>query len=215
MTEKLIPHLTIVVYCFIGLALLIGIIRYRKLGSDQRLLVLLLIITAIVELTSRILWTLKANNMPLFHVFAIVEVLILLSIYRLNFDSPPIKNTIQYVKIALGVFAVINVAFLQKLTTFNSNALTLNSVVLICCGVGYFYQLLRNITIEHLEKNPMFWINVGVLVYFSSSIILFHVSNRLIPEDLVTRGVAWGIHAIFNAFHYLAFAIALWMKPAP
>lgn len=213
MTENFISTLLIIPYYFIGLSMLVGILTYRRHTRTQRILFLLIIITAVVEALSTLLWSKKINNMPIFHIYGVVEFLLLSSIYKNKLYSFNSKRWMNVMMILFVGFSLINVLFIQNLHEFNSNGLTFSSLCMIFFSILYFIQLLRESKYSSLERIPMFWINVGVLIYFSSSIFLFHLSNMLIPESLQVRGVAWGVHAIFNVFHYLAFTIALWVRP--
>lgn len=213
-TKQFISSLLLVPYYFIGLTLIVGISRFNSLVRTQHLLFILVCITAITEIASRILWSHKMNNLPLYHFYAVIEFLLLSSIYKRKLKIYNANKWMVYCMIIVVLFAVINAVFLQNLFEFNSNFLTVSSGCLIVFSILYFIQLLNEPKYYKLERNSMFWINAGVLVYFTSSMILFHVSNLLIPETLKVRGLAWGIHALFNVIHYISFSIALWVKPA-
>ncbi|MFA0964079.1 hypothetical protein AB9P05_19885 [Roseivirga sp. BDSF3-8] len=211
--ESTISTLLVIPYYVIGLALLAGLFRFPVLTPVQRLIFLLIVITALVEIASRILWVYKINNLPLFHFFALAEFYLLCRVYRRALSGlPPIY--FDTATALFFLFALWNMWY-QGLKAFNSHALTLSAVFFILLSILYFYQLLKKVEYERLEKNPMFWINSGVLVYFASSLVLFHLSNRLLTEAQYANGLAWGVHAIFNVFHYLSFTIALWIRPGP
>ncbi|MBU2916195.1 MULTISPECIES: hypothetical protein [Reichenbachiella] len=212
-SEEIFQILHTIPYVFIGIALLIGAVRFKQQNNIQRKLFALIIITAAVELCSRLLWQYQINNMAVFHVFTVVEFCILTSIYKHELNLLRQNNAIQWIRGAFILFAIANTLLWQDFTIFNSNTLTISSALLIALSVMYFYQLLQQTKYEKLEQNPMFWINSGVLVYFSSCIVLFHVTNELGLEAKQVRELSFSINAIFNVFHYIAFSIALWIRP--
>src|SRR5688572_21354148 len=194
-------------------ALIVGFIRFGKLNFDQRILVCLLAGTLVVEVVSVLLWWLKMNNNFLYHGYSVFEVLLLGSLYSRN-----LRGLVQpvYVKLCIGLlctFALANTLFFQSLKEFNSNVTFIESLLLIILSILYFYKLLRDLEHRKLEREPMFWINMSVLTYFSGALLLFHVANELISFPEGERAAIWGTHALFNIVHYLLYGMALWVKP--
>jgi hypothetical protein len=169
-------------------------------------------IATIVELTARILWTYRMNNLFVYHFFIPIEFFLLAILYRHHFDGFIPRSVISFMIIAFTTFAIINTIFFQGLLTFNSNASFVECIVMIVLAMIYFYKLLRDLKHKNLERVPMVWINMSVLTYFSGALMLFYVSNELVdmpPED---RVVVWGTHAVFNVVHYALYAVALLVK---
>ena len=200
-------------YFFIGVTLLVGTLRIKELNKPQKYLLILVLITAVVEFVSLLLWRQKINNLPLYHFYAIVEFFILSSIFQLQLRERVPSFWIISLKIGMVVFASLNIIFFQNIYEFNSNVIVASSVILIAFSFIYFYYLLNAGHHYPLESNYMFWISTGVLIYFSSSLALFCLTSYLLSLPIETQTIVWGIHAVFNILHYLAFTIALWLKP--
>ncbi len=200
-------------YFSIGIVTLIGLLRFKRLNNDQSTLLFLVFVTIIVELAGRVFWKFDINNLFLYHFYSPIEFLLLASLYRRHLGGLIKPAMMNGLIMGFILFAVINTLFFQNLTQFNSNVTFTECLLLIVLAFMYFYVLLRDLQYRALERNPMFWINVSVLTYFSGALVLFHVANDLIPESLKVRGVVWGVHAIFNVVHYLLYAVALLVKP--
>lgn len=213
-TQELINQILLIPYFFIAINLLVGLLTFKRHSKIQRLLFILIIVTAVSESISKILWYQKLNNLPVFHFYAVIEFMLFMLIFE---NAYRIKasyfNPFRLVIYSMVAFALFNGVFLQSITEFNSNVITISASVLTLLSLLYFYKLLKEVSHISLETQPVFWINVGVLIYFSSSLVFFLASNALAGQSLDVRGIVWGTHALFNVFHYIAFSIALWVKP--
>jgi len=195
------------------LAVVIGTIRFRKLSFDQRILLCLLACTLVAEAVSVLLWHFKMNNNFVYHVYSVFEVFFLGTLYIRNLQGLLPAVYLKACIGLLGVFAMVNTLFFQSLKEFNSNVTFVESLLLIILSTLYFYKLLRDLEHRKLEREPMFWINMSVLTYFSGALLLFHVANELLSLPEEERAAIWGTHALFNIIHYLLYGIALWVKP--
>jgi hypothetical protein len=60
----------------------------------------------------------------------------------------------------------------------------------------------------------MFWVNTGVLLYYTTSFFVFLLSNNMLihmPKEAVQT--SWAIHGIFLLVYHLFLSIALWIHP--
>jgi hypothetical protein len=200
-------------YLSILLALLAGVVKLKALEKDQRLLFSLILLVSVVEISGRILWYFSKNNLFLYHFYSVAEFLLLGLLYKRNLNGLIRPKHMNAVMIAFVSFATLNTLFFQSLKQFNSNVTLVESLLLIIFAVLYFYKMLNDLQYKTLERNPMFWINISVITYFSGALVLFHVANDLIPESLKVRGVIWGVHSLFNIVHYALYALAIWVVP--
>lgn len=199
--------------CLVALCLLIGILRFKALNTEQRILFTLIGLTGLVELTSRILWMNKISNLFLYHIYAVVEFSLLSILYVRHLKGLIKPVYIEVVIAGFVLFAILNSIFFQSLRQFNSNVTFTECLLLIILSILYFYKLLRDLNHKKLEYEPMFWISMSVLTYFSGALILFHVANDLIPIPEKERVAVWGVHALFNIVHYLLYGVALLVHP--
>lgn len=189
-------------------------IRRKSANYAQKTLGLLIWVSLIVEiaarLTSHVFYI--GNNLWILHVFTVVEFAILTLIYKRQLSSL-FRERVFYGAIwAFLGMAILNTLYLEPLTAFNSNVRGVESLILICWALSYFYLILKELNIEHLESTPLFWISVSILIYFSGNLIVFVLSNYVLPHYELSMAT-WGMHAILNIVHHIIFAIALWVNP--
>jgi len=204
-----------IAYAAIGLAFIIGCIRWRMLSASQRLLLLLVLITGMVEGAADLFWRQSSNNLALFHGFTIVEFVLLGMIYRAQLNGLIPQRWISSTIIGFSGFAILNSLVWQPLTTFNTNAISISSFLLIGFALAYFYKLLRDMEYAKLERNPWFWFNIGVLLYYSSSFLLFTFNNRVIVLEPEAASVLYAVHAFFHILQYVFYSLTLWIRPQP
>jgi len=195
-----------------------AILNHRHLNKVQKIAAVFFIISGLFDFSLLLVRhfniTLitnggKANNAPLIHLFILVSILFYAFIYFHAFNKPALKKlSIAFAGIA-GVLIFINAFFVEGLLKFPSIGNTILSVTLILFSLLYFWQLLDQVEIVRLEKQPMFWISAGVLSYCSINIFLFMLMRSL--GSLSPN--FWTIHSIINIIANFLFAIALLCKP--
>jgi len=202
---------TILLYAFV-IPLIISVFKFKHLSKELKVLSYYLYLSAISEITAQILASYFSNNLPVFHVYTIAEFFLLGYIYHLILKDN-LKNLVLYIIAGFTIFSIINSLFIQKITEFNTYARTVENILLILLSIIYFYTVLKDLKIKRLSKEPMIWINMGVLFYFSCSLFLFIFSNILLNLSMKINDVMWFVHGIFNLTLYLFITIALWLAP--
>ncbi len=214
MSITLFENLTWAAFIFLFAPLVISIFRFRFFNFSQKRLLLLILATVLVEVISRVLWYKRINNLSVYHFYTIIEFLLIVNIYRKELSILFSKLFFKIMGILFTVFALVNTFFFQDLNTFNSNATTVLGLLVIFFALSYFYALLKEVKYSVLENNPMFWVNSGFLIYFSSNLILFFINNNLFKGASNEAGyLIWGLHAIVNIVLTVFYIIALWVNP--
>lgn len=111
------------------------------------------------------------------------------------------------------IYALINVGLWQPLTTPNTNVIVVSSIIMIILSVGFFFMSLKRMQYQRIEQSAMFWISIGVLIYFASIFVMFTFLNWLISLNYENASDLFTMNRLLNIIHYLCFNIALWMKP--
>ena len=104
---------------------------YKKLPHRIQVFTWFILLSGVIEAISRVLWFNGKNNMPLLHIYVAVGFLCLSYFYRYllkDFVNPKI---IWILQIAFTAFTLFNSLFVQNVYTFNSYALTVESVILV------------------------------------------------------------------------------------
>ncbi|MBI3220088.1 MAG: hypothetical protein HYZ44_11290 [Bacteroidetes bacterium] len=202
-----IPLFIVTVYC---------LFIYRKLTKELRTLAWFIFFSAGIELFSRIWWFQSMNNMPFLHLYVAGGFCFLA-----NFYQEVLRGLInpKIIWITVGGFlalTIFNSLFLQDIYTFNSNALTVESILIIIFSLST-YTIMHN---DNVKKNKLHlfkslnWINSGLFIYYSSSLLIFYFGD--IITHLFSKEASlytWVIHAFFSMMMYGCFFAGLWHRP--
>ena len=154
--------------------------NYRRLDKILKIVGAYFIIAAIFDAILRFCPYLGVqNNLPIVHIFVIVNIAFFGLIYYKAFFNREIK--ILTLILIIGAL-IIAIYFTKNLRSYPSESNTASSIVFIILSLIYFYQLLNRQEFIHIEKQGLFWFNAGVLFYFSINIFLFMLFDK-IPVD--------------------------------
>ncbi|MBC8753259.1 hypothetical protein H2O64_01165 [Kordia sp. YSTF-M3] len=213
MSKELFGILRLISSFAVILPLLIAVWKYHRLDKVQRKLVYLLITILVVESISNVLWYQKINNLPVYHFYSIIEFILIVNIYKDELKKLFPKRFFYLLIAVFTIFSIVNMCYFQNLTTFNSNVTTLLGFLVIFLSLSYFYALLKEVKYSSLEQNPMFWINAGFLIYFSSNLILFFINNSMFATADESSRLVWGLHAIVNIVLTFFYTISICLNP--
>lgn len=192
---------------------LIAALRFRSANFEQKKLCYLTFLCCFIELFSLTAIKLfNGNNLPLLHVFTVLEFGLIVSMFKRSLNVYLSKIGIYLLIGLFTIFSLLNSVFYESIFTFNAFARAVEALIIILLSLLYFYSTLRNMTEKDLVSSPMFWISSGVLLYFSASLFIFIYSNILFGETKNSFTI-WGLHAIMSIILYIFYTIALWVKP--
>lgn len=150
------------------------------------------------------------NNMPVIHLNIILSIVFFVAIYYYAFVTAVSKKLVLIsggVAILSLVYCLI---FVNDIWHYPSTANTILSLLSILLSVLYFIQLLNRQEFIHIEKLGFFWINSGVLFYFSVNIFLFMLFQRMIANH---KEEYYAIHTATNIITNILFTVGLFCKP--
>ena len=192
-------------------AILIGLVKFRGFPLPLRIVTAHVLIAGLTELAATILWNNKINNLFLLHIYTIEECGMIIWFYSYLLGEGRNRKIFLYVFLGFAVLSIANSMFLQGLTRNNTYARSIEAVIIIVCAVRYFYKLLGEAKLKSPARSPYFWINTGFLIYFSSSLVLFTLSNYIRgPQYRQLRLDIWTLHAFFAIVLYALIAVGLW-----
>ena len=200
-------------YLFIATSAVIVIVgalnlKTLKRSLPLRVLFCLIVISLLSDLASGYMQSHAIHNLWLINLYNIIEyslfAVFYLLLFKLNKNPKYIVGTLYL----MGLIIIVITSFTQSFSEhLNSTLLGMKSIILICSSVFYFKVMLDEIEFETPWSNPFFWINSGVLIYFSGCFFIFIFSEY--------RGVSrtinlWDIHNIIHIIYNLLILIGFW-----
>ncbi len=207
--EVFYVYMGIIIPASIVIPIIPAILKYRRLSPELKIITWYLFFAAVASIINSLLGLNNINNMPVMHIYTLIEFILLSVFYRKILDS---TRTGKYVYALIPVFiilCIVNVFFFQNIHTYNTYTKSIEAVIIIFFAVAYFKKILDKIGPDESRSNLIVYLNSGLLLYFSGSFALFTISN-LIVENRPFFLVMWSIHATFLLLLYILIAIALW-----
>lgn len=211
LTQFILTLFYIPVFAVAGYA----IVLHNKLEKELKMLSWWLIITGVLQLVSFSLWLMHENNLYVLHVLIPLRFLLLLLVYKRILQAH-FPNTMMYIfGSGFVCYSVLNSIFLEPINSFNSMAMTVESVLLIILSLSTYILLMDKRFLQSLtiSRKTVVWINGGVFLYYSSSLILMHFGAHIIRVvNAEWNRYTWIAHGIFMVILYYCLWRALWNR---
>lgn len=190
--------------------------RYKSFSYELKAFAWFIFFSTIIQLTSLSLWFKSINNMPLLHLYVSIGFVFLIQFYGSVLKGYINRKILWGIAIVFVLISLVNTLFFQNIYTFNSNALTLESVLIVIFSL-FTFNLLLNQTVKeqkHQLLTSLNWINGGLFLYYSSCILLFYFGEVIIAAFSVKEfRYTWILHSFFSTVMYTCFIIAIWKRP--
>lgn len=183
--------------------------KYAFAPPAFRILAYHLSFVALTSALSAILWLMDENNLPLLHIYTIIEFAFIVFYFSRLFGGR-ISKTVWAGVAVFSVFAVIHATFRQGWNLFNTLPRSMESLVVIILCITCYVRMLSEPKSENLARDPVFWLNTGWIYYFSGALFLFTMSNYILPLHHTLNIWVWTLHALFSDMLYLFIFIGLW-----
>ncbi|HEY0271599.1 MAG TPA: hypothetical protein VGC22_00385, partial [Chitinophaga sp.] len=140
------------------------------------------------------------NNLYLFHVFTPLEYALLAFLYARSFHSRLLRALAGISIPVFGITAALLTVFVQPVTTNNSYACILESLLLILWVLCFLGEVLLQQQVTLLYRYPLFWISVGLLFYFTGSLLTEGLLSYLLQHAMA---LALAVYRLEYLFKYL------------
>jgi hypothetical protein len=195
---------------YIAVPMLLSLVRYRQLGYAMRIMACYVTLGAITQFASSYMNSKSQNNLWMLHLYTPLEFSCITWFYSVVLEGIAPKKWFVLTALGFAVLSALNTAFLQDSLTFNTYARCLEGLLVIVFCLIWCYKTLSEMKISRLERDPVFWVNTGFLLYFSGNILLFAFSNYILNINRALNHYIWAFHAIFNLLLYLFITVGLW-----
>jgi len=187
------------------------VMRRRQLLRKQvfALLTGLLLISLVSDMVCYILAKSSIPTMPVINVYFILSFLVLSLLYACLLHD--VKEYIYKIAIACVVFFLIDSLFVQGVKVIQSYTTTLCSVITIGYCFILYYDLITNLPSFNISRNYLFWLNTGVVFYYSFNLLLFVFSTYVFINLSAYEVMAmWLFHNLNNIIKHVLFSIAIY-----
>ncbi len=188
----------------------VAVIRYRQVDRMLLLIFYYLLLDGLVGLLATIIAYCRINNMPMLHVFTILEFLLLSFFYIKILKDRIARNIIRVLMVIFPLLCIINFIFFQSIFRFNTYTRPLEVLIVMAYSLAYFAQTNEAIDVKVWSNNSLIWVNIGILLYFSGALFVYSFSNFTTaytsPKYKLINLFIWDIHAALLLCMYLLFS---------
>ncbi len=205
--------LTYIGFAVYFVPLVIGMVRWNVLSKGQRVLVGYIGFVILFSIAAEIVGRVYGNNLILYHFFTFVEFFVLLWLFRRGMrEMPGILFLLPSVIIVgTGIWSLATEPF-RLPDLFR----TVEGIILIGFSLLFFYNALRRLDVQRIERTFMFWISGAVLLDFTGNLLLDIFGNYIAHASDKVYFTVWTIHTLFCMVLYLLYGVALlWTDPIP
>jgi hypothetical protein len=196
---------------------LFGLVRYRWLAPNLRWLALLAGFDASMELIADLLSNLHRHNLFLTPFILVGEIILLVLLYRQVLQSAVFNRVVPWLVGLISLYALLQTPLKLDVIDIPVSLSIISNLVQVGLAGLYFQKLLNELRVERLRLDPLFWLSVALAVYGLGNISISLFYNYLLNHctEQLQRIVFWGVRNVFNIQLYLAYILALWMRPVP
>ncbi len=195
---------------YLGLILIItnAFLYTKSYISNKRNVTLLylflyLFFGVIIMISSSYLAHYKTNNLHLAHLYFIFQFVFLSLFYRTLFNSFQKKVVTSILVIVLSILALQYYNNINLIERFNLFEIFITSFPLVIYSIVHLYNSLS-------KKGEYMFVNAGVLIYITSSTLIFILGNYLHTSiDKETGVYIWFINKVLYVI-YLLLILAEW-----
>ena len=198
----------VVYHSIIVVAIVIGLLRFKKLNRSSRLFLLLLFITLLAELTAFYCAVKYHNNSLVYNLFNLFQ----FSVICLAFYLESRQKAIPVIFILFISFVCINSIFYQSFfKSFGSNSFLTEQLLVIVLYFMYLVAYFKNTQQGSLKHYPLFWIGAGWLLFSITSIVSFGF-DYITAEGTYWDTISVWVKRLSNYVLYVSFSIAFFTK---
>lgn len=184
----------------------LGLWKFKTLQQEVKLLVALLVILVVIEgLSLYLILSYEGNNLWLSHLVTLLQYVVLAWILA-QWQSQEGKRR----GILISIWVFIGLWLAAKLTVegfnqYDNYTATLSGAMLVVIAAQTLQQLNYG-NLKNFFRNSRFWISLGVLVYFSGTLIFLALINEIVRLSSSAILLAWSIQWLITVVSNILYA---------
>jgi len=194
------------------LAFGVGIVHYGKSNRTFKYLFYFVVLGLVTEVSVNTMYLISdvRNNMPVGNAYFMLSFLLLGMYFMHLFKGYIHKKVFISLIIVNEVYFVINLLFFQSIFEYSALPQAVSNIICLGFATVFFHKTMVESKIKQLWNEPLIFVNLGILLYYSGSLfysVLFNIilENAYGFTDFTTI-YFWSLNAIF----YTLIAFGFW-----
>ena len=165
----------------VGAAAVAGV-RYRHLPPHLRALAWLTWFELPLEVVATGLGLWHRNNLFIMPFYTVGELGLLALVYIRTVQSAAFGRVMPWLVAAFATYALADDLLVPDLAWFKPAQQVIQSLLILGMVGFYFRELLQELHVPHLEREPMFWVSTGLALYFLGYVHIALFSNYMLKH---------------------------------
>lgn len=182
----------------IFIPLIIGLVKYRKLDKNLKVIFYLVTVGSIINGMMIYYGLIYMTNVWLSHIYTVVEFYLIVLFFYLLFEKTVFKRIMIFLMFVFTIVVIINKIYLESFDKIDNYTLTISAILLLVSSSMYLVEFLANNLIINF-RDYRFIITVSLMIYFGGNLFIFALSNDV-------SGI-WIMHNIISTLLYLVYAL--------
>jgi hypothetical protein len=187
-----------------------SVIAYNRYPRFLRIFGVFLVVDMITEFAATEYARVYQNNLPLLHIYTVLEFVLMSWFYAvLDADNPILKRwKVGWIGLVMALL-ISNSLFLQPINTFNSYAKSIVQIIIISYAIGYFFNIYGKIDLTQRVPFSQVLLNSGILIYYSGSLFVFMFSEWTLRYWTGVFEAAYSGMWMLNSILFFTFQIVI------
>ncbi|CAM3458526.1 hypothetical protein POKO110462_03665 [Pontibacter korlensis] len=199
----------------IGIPLLAGVLLITKRNSLLFKLILLYIsYVALSEVVGELtIYLGTSNNLWINHLDTPIEFILIATTYYVSFKQKPLKYGVVAAAVGFGAFCILGLFWGEDVTQMNSTPRIVAAVLLIAMAVLYFYQTANEVNYTYLDRDPMFLLSSGIIIYQAGTSMAYSMFNAALAESYDSARMCITVILVLNILFRITLMLAIRRTP--
>jgi hypothetical protein len=197
-------------------AAVLGAVRYRHLPPSLRYLAWLAWFELPLELLADWIGMMRGNNLFIMPIYTVGELTLLGLVYAQALRSVAFSRVMPWLVGSFAAYTLLDNLLAPDLSWFKPGQQVLQSLLILGMVGCYFRQLLHELRVPRLEREPLFWVSVGLALYFLGYLQIALFSNYMLRHySMQFNRNIWSIHSVLVVLLHSCYCVAFWLRPQP
>lgn len=213
-SEHISEVLRIASIASVAFPLISYLVKVQQASKPVHLIGVLTVVSALSDVVGVIYFTQGKSTVMQINAFYLVQFLLLTWFYYEISGSAKAKSMVAGGLVIFGVAYVLITYFLQSFFEYQTFVWTLSGIIMIVFSTSYVVYLFSAGTL--MENHGTFWINGGILYYFSFNLFLFVMSSYVLTKlEPQISLLIWSFHNVNNIVKNILIGVGIVSYESP
>ncbi len=185
-----------------------GLLLVKFLDNNSKIILILLAFASASQVSSVFLFKNIINSF--YNLYTVIDISFWAYLFLYN-TKTTYSKTIGIMLYAVQLLVIASFFYWEGIKSrFFFELVCLDNLVQVIWVLILFYEKYKRDEITRLEKQPIFWFCIGILIYAPCTYFLFAFYNKTHHKESYVG--LWNLHSTLNTLLYLAFTIGMWIN---